>query len=125
LPHLLKIVERVRERERSESAGRGAWAATRAAAHVALAQRGSRIAIYDLRESLETANAPLPVEFLTALSLAGDASCLEAIAGAHARARDAWWRHHLADAFRTIAAREKLTRRHAVMKRIAKKWGIL
>jgi HEAT repeat protein len=125
LPHLLKIVERVREREPSESVDRrGEWATTRAAAHVALAQRGSRIAVYDLRETLEAANAPLPVEFLTALSLAGDASCLEAIAGAHARARDAWWRGHLADAFRTIAAREKLTRRHAVMKRISKRWGM-
>jgi HEAT repeat protein len=125
LPHLLKIVERVRERERSEPADRrGEWATTRAAAHVALAQRGSRIAVYDLRESLEAANAPLPVEFVTALSLAGDASCPEAIAGAHARARDAWWRRHLVDAFRTIAAREKLTRRHAVMKRISKRWGM-
>ena len=76
------------------------------------------------RHAVSAANAPLPVEFLTALSLAGDASCLEAIAGAHARARDAWWRGHLADAFRTIAAREKLTRRHAVMKRISKRWGM-
>jgi hypothetical protein len=56
------------------------------------------------------------------LSLVGDASCLEAIAGAHARARDTWWRDHLADAFRTIAAREKITRRHAVIKKIERKW---
>jgi hypothetical protein len=56
------------------------------------------------------------------LSLVGDASCLEAIAGAHASARDAWWRDHLADAFRTIAAREKITRRHAAIKRIERKW---
>jgi HEAT repeat protein len=124
LAQLLKIVERVREREGSASPGRRGddWAVARAAAHLALAERGSRIAVYDLRESLERARAPLPVEFLTALSLVGDASCLEAIAGAHARARDTWWRDHLADAFRTIAAREKITRRHAVIKRIERKW---
>jgi hypothetical protein len=124
LPQLLKIVERVREREGSASPGRRGddWAMARAAAHVALAERGSRIAVYDLRESFERARAPLPVEFLTALSLVGDASCLEAIAGAHAKARDTWWRDHLADAFRTIVAREHITRRHAVMKKIERKW---
>ena len=100
----------------------------RAAAHVALASRGSRLALYDLRESLESADAPLPVEFLAALSLVGDASCLEAIAAAYARpaasgrGRDDWWRQHLADAFRAIVAREAITRRHAVMKKIEKRW---
>jgi len=126
LPRLLRIVERVREREGEGSPSpdrRGDhWATARAAAHLALAERGSRIAVYDLRESLEQAPAPLPVEFLTALSLVGDASCLEAIAGAHAKSRDAWWRDHLADAFRTIAARGKITRRHAVIRKIERKW---
>ncbi len=122
LTALQKVVDRVREREGSEpAAARDAWRLTRAAAHVALANRGSRIALYDLRESLETATGTLPVEFLAALTLVGDASCVEAIAGAHANAQDAWWRHHLADAFYTIVQREKLTSRHAVMKRIAKR----
>ena len=123
LPLLLKVVERVREREGSEPrAARDDWRLARAAAHVALASRGSRLALYDLREALESAKAPLPVEFLTALSMIGDASCVEAIASAHANAKDAWWRHHLADAFYTIVQREKLTSRHAAMKRIAKRW---
>jgi hypothetical protein len=124
---LLRIVERVREREASESAaGREEWTLTRAAAHVALAHRGSRLALYDLRESLDAATAPLPVEFLKALSLAGDASCLEAIAGAHARARNAWWHDHLARAFREIVARERLTKRHAALRRVEKRWpGVL
>jgi HEAT repeat protein len=123
LPLLLRIVERVREREGLEPpAQRPRWTTTRAAAHVALANRGSRLALYDLRESIEAATAPLPVEFLTALSIMGDASCLEAIGSAHARSRDAWWRTHLADAFRTIVVRERITRRHAVMKRIEKRW---
>ena len=101
LASLQKVVDRVREREGSEpAAARDQWRLTRAAAHVALAHRGSRLALYDLRESLEAATGPLPVEFLAALSLVGDASCLEAIAAAFTRGRDAWWRHHLADAFR-------------------------
>jgi HEAT repeat protein len=123
LPQLLRLIERIREREDLEPATRrDEWTTTRAAAHVALASRGSRLALYDLRESLESTKAPLPVEFLTALSMVGDVSCLEPIAGAHARAKNAWWRDHLANAFRAIAAREKVTRRHAVMKKIEKKW---
>ena len=123
LASLQKVVDRVREREGSEpAAARDQWRLTRAAAHVALAHRGSRLALYDLRESLETARGPLPVEFLAAVSLIGDASCVEAIAAAHAKAQDAWWRHHLADAFYTIVQREKLTSRHAVMKKIKKRW---
>ena len=123
LTALQQVVDRVREREGSEpAAARDAWRLTRAAAHVALAHHGSRLALYDLRESLDSATAPLPVEFLTALSLIGDASCLEAIASAHAKAKDAWWRHHLADAFDAIVKREKLTRRHAVLRRVEKRW---
>jgi len=46
LPALLKVVERVREREGSEPAAvRDQWRLTRAAAHVALANRGSRLAL--------------------------------------------------------------------------------
>ena len=124
LPQLLKIVERVRDREGAPASGRRGdnWAPVRASAHVALAERGSRLGVYDLRESLERSRTPLPVEFLTALSLAGDASCLQAIARAHADSLDAWWREHLARAFQAIVARERLTKRHAAMKRIAKKW---
>jgi hypothetical protein len=119
---LRRIIERVREREGGVSADqRVAWMTVRAAAHVALAARGSRIALYDLRESLETARTPLPVEFLKAVALAGDASCLEAIASAHAAAPDAWWRRHLTDAFYAIIDRERLTGRSPVLKRIRKK----
>jgi len=146
LPVLLRVIERVREREASEPAARRAeWTRVRGRVHVALAARGSRIALYDLRESLESTSsmssmssgsatsAPLPVEFLSALSTAGDVSCLEAVVAAYARATpsggstgpkgDQWWRDHLADAFKTIVKRERLTRRHAVVKRIEKRWG--
>jgi HEAT repeat protein len=123
LPQLLRILERVREREAAEPAARRAeWLTTRAAAHAALAARESRLALYDLREALEGAQTPLPVEFLTALTQIGDASCVEPIAAAYARAKDAWWRRHLAETFRAIVRREHLTRRHAAMKRIEKRW---
>lgn len=122
LPALLEVVDRVREREGSEPAGaREQWRLVRAAAHVALAHRGSRLALYDLRESLETAKGALPVEFVAALTLIGDATCLEAIAEAHAKAKDRWWREHLARAFRDIAQRERLTKRHATLRRIEKR----
>ena len=124
LPLVHRIIERVREREASEPAGRRPeWLRARAAAHVVLANRGSRLALYDLCESLKADAAPLPVEFLTALSLAGDPSCLEAIAAAHQRSDDDWWRLRLSDSFRSIVERERITRRHAVMKRIQKRWG--
>jgi len=129
LPELHALIERIRAREESESgAVRDAWTRARGAAHVALAQRRSRLAVYDLRESLERSRAPLPVEFMAALSLIGDASCLESIAAAYAHAPgggDAWWRDHLVDAFRAIVAREKLTARHAVMRKIQKRWPLI
>jgi hypothetical protein len=133
LTQLLRIVERVREREQAEPAARRPdWTRARGRLHATLAGRGSRIALYDLRESIESARAPLPVEFLAALSAAGDASCLEAVAAAYVRSApsgsaggkgDPWWRNHLADAFRTIVRRERLTRRHAVMQKLEKRWG--
>jgi hypothetical protein len=132
LPLLLRIIERVRERESSEPLPqRAEWMRVRGRAHVMLAERGSRIALYDLRESIESAAQPLPVEFLAALSTAGDASCLEAIAAAYASAsrqpsiedEGRWWREHLADAFQLIVRREGLTRSHARIKKIEKRWG--
>lgn len=126
LPELQELIDRIRAREDSESgAQRDAWRRARGAAHVALARRGSRLALYDLRESLEGAKTPLPVEFMAALSLAGDATCLESIAAAHAHAagpENKWWRDHLVDAFHAIVQRERLTGRHAVMKKIRKRW---
>jgi HEAT repeat protein len=126
---LLRLVQRIRERESLETGPRrDEWTMARAAAHAALAARGSRLALYDLRESLEATTAPLPVEFLAALSAIGDASCLESIAAANARwsasghAERDWWRRHLIEAFRAIVSRERLTRRHAVMKKIEKRW---
>ncbi len=132
LPLLHRLIERLREREQATSGQRRReWMAARAAAHAALAARGSRLAVYDLRESLDAATEPLPVEFLAALTMIGDASCLEPIAGAFARAREQkgaspagsdWWHRHLADAFQAIVSREAITRRNVVAKKIEKRW---
>jgi hypothetical protein len=119
---LLRIVVQARSQESVGGGRRADWLAARAAAHQALARRGSRVALYDLRESLETASGPLPVEMLSALSEVGDAACLEPIAAAHGRSKDRWWRDHLLAAFQIIARREHLTARHAIIKRIQKRW---
>src|SRR5262249_30497605 len=114
------------ERVNESTAQRAGWATLWATAHLTLARRGSRLALYDLRESFEQAAAPLPVEALAALALIGDASCLEPIAAAWTRSSDEWWRDRLSALVREIATREKLTRRGAVMKKIAKRWpGLL
>lgn len=127
LPSMLRLIQKLREREEAEKPGRRAsWTTARAAAHAALAQRGSRIALYDLKETLESASEALPVEFLTALTGIGDISCLEPIAAAYAKAvkkrSDEWWRRHLLAAFHEIVRREKITSRHAAMKRVQKRW---
>jgi hypothetical protein len=126
---LHRLIEQVRIREGAESGPiRSEWMALRATAHALLGQRGSRLALYDLRETLESARDPLPVEFLGAAASIGDVSCLEPIAAAYARSAegaahaDQWWRERLIDVFRAIATREGLSRRHAVGKRIAVKW---
>jgi hypothetical protein len=107
------------------------WRAARGALHQALALRGSRVAVYDLRETLEeyaaargAAPAALPVTFLAALHVLGDDSCLEPLAGAWVRAdpQDERWRQQLASAFTAIVKRQKLSRRHAVIKRITSRW---
>ena len=122
---LQKLIDLVRAREQSAkpAARRAAWQALRGSLHQALALRGSRIALYDLRETLEATAAPLPASFLAALHVIGDSSCLPLLAEAHARAAaHPAWRQQVAAAFQAIAKRERISKRHAVMKRIAAKW---
>jgi hypothetical protein len=125
LSELQTLIDLVRAREQAPGAAakRAAWQGIRGALHQALALRGSRLAVYDLRESLHSATSPLPVSFLAALHLVGDGSCLPALAAAHAAAAaDSRWRQQVAAAFHAIAKRERITKRHALMKRIAAKW---
>lgn len=129
LADLQRLVDRLRAHEPGESdAGRRqAWRAIRGAVHQALAARNSRLALYDLRDSLDNAQGGerLPVTFLAALEEVGDASCLEALAAAYdasSSGGDPWWREHVAAAFRAIVQREGLTRRHAAVKRAMARW---
>jgi HEAT repeat protein len=131
LSALHRLVEALRRRELAERdpSARAEWMATRAAVHQVLATRGSNVALYDLRETLERSEGPLAVEFLAALNAIGDQSCLEPIVAAYARsvgreggAANNWWPQHLADAFRQIVRRERLTERHAAMRRIRTRW---
>jgi hypothetical protein len=129
---LRQMIDVIRAHERASDAGqRDSWRSVRGALHQALALRGSRVALYDLRESLgelsATSGAPpsaLPVSFLAALHVLGDASCVEPIAAAWVRSGpdDEPWRTQLASAFRAIVRRQKITRRHAVLKRILSRW---
>ena len=122
-----RVVDHLRAVEAREAnpARRAEWRVVRGAIHQALAARGSRLALYDLRDSLMLEEGPLPVAFLAAVEEIGDASCIEPLAAAYdasSRSGDAWWREHVAAAFRAIVQREGLTRRHLVVKRALARW---
>ena len=128
LPTLHRLIEVARDRE-AKAPGtpeRGEWLAVRGMVHLALARRASRVAVYDLRETLARAAGPLPEGFADAAGLVGDGACLESIAEQLARtpaspdAAVRGWHDDLVRAGRAIVARERLTRRHAVMKKIAR-----
>ncbi len=128
LTTLHRLIERARsnERDAGEQADAREWLAVRAAVHAALAGRRSRVALYDVKDTVEQAQGPLPAAFATALARVGDAACLEVIAGALARMRETptpqahEWRDQLLDAGRAILDHERLTRRHAVVRRLAR-----
>ena len=114
-----------REREQTESLSRrrDEWTRMRGAAHLALAHRGSRVALYDLREAFDVAGQPLPADFLAAAARVADESCLEPMARAWAGAKgEPWWRSRLMETAADVVARLKLTGRHATLKRIRVKW---
>ena len=126
LTELQRLVDHLRAHEQRETdrARREEWRAIRGAVHQALAARNSRLALYDLRDSLLDPDR-LPVTFLAAIEEIGDASCLEPLAAAYdasSRSSDTWWREHVASAFRAIMQREGLTRRHAAVKRTMARW---
>jgi hypothetical protein len=119
------LIERVRSREQNESAAqrRLAWQQARGRAHRALARRGSRLALFDLRETFDTTPKPLPEDFLMAVEALGDASCLEPLARAWAVAPyDPTWRARASTTAAAIAKRARLTARSAAMKRIRTQW---
>jgi hypothetical protein len=120
------FVVEARERERHEPTARRRddWRVTRGAAHAALARRGSRVALYDLKETFDAAGGPLPLDYLAAVTAIGDASCLEPMARAWAATpKDAWWRDRLTDAAAEIMRRHKLSGRSAAVRRIRTKFN--
>lgn len=129
-PTLHRLIQVIREREGGlkDRVARVQWTIVRGSVHHQLASRGSRVALYDVRESLEQTDTPLPVEFLATLAEIGDRSCVEPLAQAYARSAKLkatgteWWRQHLLSTLRTIVSRERLTKRHAVIKRVLAKW---
>jgi hypothetical protein len=125
LSALHAAVVRIREREQADPPApiRQAWVTARGSAHAALAARDSRVALYDLRESFDTATHPLPPDFLTAMTAIGDATCLDAVAHAWSASPDeVWWRGQLCDVAAAILKRDKLTGRHATVKRLKAKY---
>jgi hypothetical protein len=120
---LRQLIEAVRLREKEEPLrAREAWSALRGALHQALALRGSRVALYDLRESLTesaTLAASVMPSLVGALQLVGDESCLEPLAAMFERsAGDPHRQHQLESAFRAIVRRERIGARHKTMKRL-------
>ena len=123
LPELHRLVVATREREAAEPepARQAEWLGARAAVHQVLADRGSTVALYDLREMLTRAKGPIPVGALAALASIGDLSCLDAIADAYDGVSDAWSREQLTAALAAIAERHKLSRRSLQVKRLVER----
>ena len=125
LSALYAAVTGAREREQADSLARrrDEWARMRGAAHLALANRGSRVAVYDLRESFDRAQTPLPADFLAAAARVADESCLEPMARAWSVSKgEPWWRSRLMESAYDIVSRLKLTGRSATLKRLRAKW---
>ena len=125
LAMLHDAIKSFRDSEGRETIGRGRdeWIRARGAAHLILAGRGSRLALYDARETVSTAKAPLPPGFLEAMGRLGDATCLEPLARAWAASHEASWRAQLAETARRIVIRSKLGGRNAVVKSIRANWA--
>ncbi len=124
LHRLIQVVREQMTRERSQS-DKTAWMEALGAIHLALASRGSRVALYDLRDTLAAAEGPLPASYVASIAAIGDPASLDAIAATYSRVMNGGateWLESLRDAFRTIAERERAGSRSAVMKRIETKW---
>jgi hypothetical protein len=120
---LRHLVDLVREREKiSGGAERDGWRVARGLLHEAIATRGSVIALYDLRETLEQDKQPVSAHFLTAAMAIADASCLDAIAARWVHAGDdVWLRDRLERIFHAIIGRARLRRSAPVMVRLLRR----
>lgn len=121
LADLHRVVLRLREEERRMPDAAAGWQVARGAAHQALAARGSRLAVYDLRETIGQLGAATPVGILSALQAVGDVTALDAIADAWNASGDTWFRGQLAATFAAIVRREALTRRHGAIRKLTQR----
>jgi hypothetical protein len=120
---LHRMVSLTRSREKAgDAVDREAWRSVRGLLHEALAKRGSVIALYDLRETLDPLDQPVSAHFLTAAMAVADASCLDAIAARWVHAGgDVWLRDQLERIFHAIISRERLRRSSPVLARLLKR----
>ncbi len=116
---LHRVVQRVRRAELTDVEDAATWRGVRGVVHQWLAHRDSRVAFYDLRETLEQAPDGLTVGMLGALSSLGDRSCLEALAAAWTRSADPWLRSQLKAVLLAVMKREGLDFRHGTGRQIA------
>ncbi|MCC7042306.1 MAG: hypothetical protein IT183_00445 [Acidobacteria bacterium] len=123
LTALRRLVDLVRAREKiATDVERDGWRGARGLLHETLAQRGSLIALYDLRETLEQVDRSVSAHFLTAAMAVADASCLDAIAARWVHAgQDVWLRDQLERIFHAIINRERLGRSSPVLVRLLKR----
>lgn len=117
---LVQTLDR-RERAAATDAERAGWTLALGAAHHALAGRGSRLAVLELRDALERTPPERLGELIVAADAVADARCVEPLARAWTAAAPAV-RARIASAFATIVARERLTRRHAAAKSVVERW---
>ncbi len=121
---LHRLILRLEERERSAATPEiaAAWSVVRAATHRALAERNSRLAVFELRAALERTPPEAIDDLLAAAAAVGDGACLEPLAGMAMRLPSAAARARVAAAFQAIVRRERLTRRHAAVKKAIERW---
>jgi HEAT repeat protein len=114
IPALHRLIERLSRRARDAGDEAAAVAEVKAAAHLALAALGSRIALYDLREMLEVPSPLAVLRLLEAASAVGDATVVPALAAL--AAYDRTLTPACARAFGAIVSRERLTRRSRALR---------
>jgi hypothetical protein len=120
--HELVLALGHRERAAASEADRAGWSLALGAAHRALAGRGSRLALFDLRDAIGRTPPERLGEFLAAGEAIGDGHLLEPLARAWTAGGGAEVHRRIEAAFTAIVARERLTRRHAALKTVIERW---
>jgi hypothetical protein len=116
---LHRTVGRLRVLEAAAGEEAGEWRAVRGMVHQTLAARGSRVALYDLQDTVERTPEQLTVTMLAALGALGNATVLEPVADAWARVTDPWLKSQLREVLQAIVGSKSMTRRHAAVRRAA------